>query len=337
MIMHFGIYLTGPFGQSQQLYQVRNDAKRGRVDEAKVTGQILQDTKTIIEKQKEAGCSFVIDPMFRFSYLFQPLAEQVSHISVGPQEHWFNNNVFYWRPQIQKPMAPALESVVGFTSKYLHNDLLPNDGTAMAILPSPYTLLMLSDVRGYQNKRSAIKDIAALLKAEAGDLVAKGFGRIQYDEPALVYKQSLGSLTKNDLLLLKRGMEVCGQIPDATTSLHTYFGDAASLLPYLFELPVTCIGIDATETRIRDIVKQTFAGKELALGIVNARNTAAEDPEEILDVVDWVATASQPDALWITPNTGTEYRGWTHGLKKVEILANVKQGYENNDKTIPHL
>ncbi len=335
--MRFGIYLTGPFGQSQQLYQARNDAKRSRIDETKVTEQICNDTQTIINKQKEAGCAFVIDPMFRFYYLFQPLAEQVPHISVGPQENWFNNNVFYWRPQIQKPKESALEKVIGFTSKYLHNNLLPKDGTAMVILPSPYTVLMLSDVKGYRNKLSAIKDIAALLKAEAEDLVTKGVGCIQYDEPTLAYKQSLGSLTRNDLILLNKALEICGQIPDATTSLHTYFGNAAPLLSYLHELPVLRIGIDATETRIRDIVKQKWTGKELALGIVDARNTAAEDPEEILDVIDWIASTAKPDALWITPNTGTEYRGWTHGLKKLEILAQVKRGYENNDKLIPHL
>ncbi len=334
--MRFGIYLTGSFGQSQQLYQARNDAKRGRIDEVNVTEQILQDTKTIIEKQKEAGCSFIIDPMFRSYYLFQPLAENVPNVAVGPQENWFNNNVFYWRPQIQKPTDIALEKGVGFTHKYIHADLLPKDGTAMAILPSPYTLLMLSDVHGYRNKRSAIKDIAELLRAEAEDLVSKGFGRIQYDEPAFVYKKALGSLTEKDTALLHSSLEICGTIPGATTSVHTYFGNAVPLLPYLFELPVSCIGIDATETRIRDIVKQKWSGKELALGIVDARNTAGEDSEEILYVVDWIASACQPDALWITPNTGTEYRGWTHGLKKLDILAQVKRGYRN-DKPIPNL
>ncbi len=321
MATAFGAYLTGPFGQSQDLYLARNEAKRGRASEQTVAEQIRKDTRQVLQLQEDADLDFVIDPLFHLFYLFQPFAEQVLGVKPGPQENWFNNNVFYWRPQIQGP----LKIQAGFTEKYLQLDALPKDGTALAILPSPYTLLMLSDLTGYTSKKEAVDNLAELLLAEAQHLVSKGVGRIQYDEPAIVVKQSLGSLTKADLDLLQRGMEICGRVDGATTGLHTYFGDAGPIIPSLLSLPIGCIGIDGTETSLADIVKHDYSKKELALGLIDARNTSVENPDEIVRQIKVVADKTHPAKLWVTPNTGTEYRGFTHGTKKVKLLAEVRR------------
>jgi len=318
--MKIGAYLTGPFGQSQKLNKTRNELKRGRGSEKDVDRQLLKDTKQIISLQQEASLDFIIDPMFNSFHLFQAFAENVEGVRVGPQENWFNNNVFYWRPQIQGP----LKVNEGFTEKYIQSDLIPKD-RSMAILPSPYSLLMLSDVTGYSNKQESIENLAEIMRAEAEHLVAKGAKRIQYDEPAIVVKQSLGSITKEDLELLGIAMKVCGRIDNATTSLHTYFGDAGPILHYLTNLPINCIGIDAIETSLESITKYNFQGKELAFGLVDARNTSLEKPEELLDTLEKIAEKCQPDNLWLTPNTGTEYRGHTHGINKLKILEQVRR------------
>lgn len=319
--MEFGAYLTGPFGQSQDLYKARNEAKRGRGSKKRVIEEAGEKTKQIISLQQEAGLDFVVDPMFHFFYLFQPFAENVNGVEVGPQENWFNNNVFYWRPKIHGP----LEIQTGFTERQLHFDELPTDGTAMVVLPSPYTLLVLSDVRGYEDRKAAITNLAELLHAEAVHLVSRGIGRIQYDEPAIVVKQSLGSLTNEDFELLQRGIEICGRVPGATTSLHTYFGDAGPIIPYLIRLPVDCVGIDGTETSLADLLQHDYSGKELALGLLDARNTSLEDPSALAEQLRAVANQTHPTKLWVTPNTGTEYRGFTHGTKKLELLSEVRR------------
>ncbi len=316
----FGTYLTGSFGQSPDLYKARNEEKRGRGTSETVLKQAKEDTQKIINLQKEVGLNFIIDPMFKFFYLFQPFAEQVDGVKVGSQENWFNNNVFYRKPQIQKP----LNLQTSFTEKYLHLDQLPTDGTAMVILPSPYTLLVLSDVSGYSSQKEAVTNLAEILHAEAQHLVSRGIGRIQYDEPAIVVKQSLKSLAQEDLDLLQRGIEICGKIEGATTSLHTYFGDAGPIIPYLTSLPVDCIGIDGTETSLNDIVKHDYSGKELALGLIDARTTSLENPIEIVEQLKIIAEKTNPQKLWLTPNAGTEYRKFTPSLQKLDLLKQAR-------------
>ena len=323
--MKTGIHLTGAFGQSQELYKARNEAKRGRASYGVVDEQIIEDTKTIINKQKELDFSFVIDPMFNTYYLFQDFAENVSGVEVGPQENWFNNNVFYWRPQIGYPLhsPPA-----GFTDN-IHFSLFPTDAPTIGILPSPYTLMVLSIMGGYKDEKSAVHNLAKLLREEAQKLVAKGITRIQYDEPAIVVKQSLGSLSKKDIELLEIGIEQCGRIKGATTSLHTYFGDAGPIIKELLDLPVDCIGIDATETRLDDILRHDFSGKEVALGLVDARSPSFEIAEDLAEKMRQVAEKCNPDALYLIPNTGTEYIGWTFGLEKMKIMQEAIKIFEN--------
>ena len=184
---------------------------------------------------------------------------------------------------------------------------------------------MLSDVTGYSTTKEAVTNLAEILHAEAKHLVSRGVGRIQYDEPAIVVKQSLGSLRQEDLDLLQRGIEICGKIDGATTGLHTYFGDAGPIIHFLKNLPVDCIGIDGTETRLDDILKHNYAGKELALGLLDARNTSLENPTELAEQLRMIAEGTNPRKLYLTPNAGTEYRGFTYGKKKLELLAKVRR------------
>lgn len=326
--MSLGIYLTGAFGQSQQLYRVRNEAKRGRGSSEAVEEQIKKDTALVLEKQNEAGVSFLSDPLFSQFYLFQPFVEHVHNVSAGAQENWFNNNVFYRRPQIDRAAYRNTASAKAFTSQYHHRDpaLAKSD---LAILPSPLTLLLLSDLSGFHNPKEAITNIAHLLKNEACLLVEEGYTRIQFDEPALVYMKSLGSFTLSHLDLLRQGLAICGEIPGATTVLHTYFGNAAPLVPALLHLPVNGIGVDCTETRLDDLLTYHFADKELVLGLVDARSTSLENPYDLVTALRTVQDHCQPKAIYLTPNTGTEYRGWTHGLRKLELLSETKRLFDH--------
>ena len=270
--MKFGVYLTGAFGQSEALYKARNAVKRDRAPPKVITDQILSDTRFIIDRQIDAGLDFVIDPMFRFFDLFQPLTEgfppliervkgsspsrQVRGFSAGPQENYFDNNVFYMRPQVND----AIDfNTTGFTEDYIHVDLLP-DKRKMVVLPSPFTLMMLSTfngINGYEmpfaSRKSAVVDLAQLIKNEAQHLANIGFVRIQYDEPVIVYRQNLGtqaSETHEDLALLRLAMQYCGKIDGATTMLHTYFGSAGPILNQLLDLEVDGLGIDGIDTTL---------------------------------------------------------------------------------------
>ena len=70
--------MTGAHGQSQSLYEIRNEWKRGREKHSEVKKQVLSDTREIVALQKRAGLDYVIDPMFNVYYLFQAFVSGAS-------------------------------------------------------------------------------------------------------------------------------------------------------------------------------------------------------------------------------------------------------------------
>src|SRR3990167_3709810 len=147
--MFFGTYLTGAFGQSQEIYIVKNIEKRGNGSIEEIQQQIRKDTETIIKAQENAGLDFIIDPAFWQYDLFQPLGNISQITRTKKHENWFDNNSFYqWVLQINAP----LPLVKGWSIKESPLDLPPIDGRFMAILPSPYSVITLCNISGYQNK-----------------------------------------------------------------------------------------------------------------------------------------------------------------------------------------
>jgi len=355
--LKLGIYLTGAFGQSQELNKARNEAKRGRGPYEAVDRQVAKDTKAIVDAQQRLGFNFISDPMFRVDYLFQPFAERVPRVGYnsndraarllskfradfarrlhkdknvreGPQENWFDNNLFYTRPVISGNLET---NSGGFTSRYLNLDLLTG-GDKIAFLPSPYTLMALSiygNSNGYELpsgiQQRLIKGIAQVILNEARDLAAKGFTRIQFDEPEIARRQSLGALTRTDLTLLDMALQICGKVEGAKTVLHTYFGNSGPILGNLKEMNVDGIGIDATETSLDSMLSQNFDGKELAVGLVDARVEIKEEPKKLAEKLERIADKTKSSGLFLVPNTGTELIGYTHGLEKMATLSAAKE------------
>lgn len=314
--MKYGGYLTGPFGQSQGLYEIRNEAKRGRGSQEQVDKKINEDTATIIVAQE--GLDFVIDPLFKNYHLFQGFIENVPGVSEGSQENWFNNNVFYRKPRID---LESLEHRPFIDTSYL--SMMPA-GKAMAIIPSPYTLFMLSDILNGESSSEAVIKLSDLVAKEANRLVSLGVSRIQYDEPVIAYKSSLGSLSDTDIQLLFDAMDICGRVTGASTVLSTYFGDISKLISKLSGVNTDCFGVDLTETNPRSFDNINFNGeRDIAIGILDSRNTSLENIDQIKKAVLEIQERCNPARIWITPNTATEYRGWTHGMNKLKILKSI--------------
>lgn len=338
-VLEIGAYLTGAAGRSQELRNAFNETRRRDGNPLLFERQLQEDTESFIQKQEKDHFDFVIDPSLNAYYLFQALAENVPGIEEGPQEPWFHRNVFYWRPQITESLDLAIKNQKVPFSTYPQKELLIKTGKAMAILPSPYTLLELSDIAtdAYSSKNNVLIDLAHVIKNEATLLAEAGFKRIQYDEPAIVKRQSNGSLEAEHIDLLNTAFRICGTIPEATTSIHTYFGNAGkneaagkeSIIPYLFALPVDCVGVDVTWTPPAEVAKFKTNGKELALGFFDADTVYEENQQWIGEQVALIAKRSKPSKVYITPNTGMDYIGATEGTKKTNLLKNTQKWVTN--------
>ena len=91
----------------------------------------------------------------------------------------------------------------------------------------------------------------------------------------------------------------------AKFSVQTPFGDATTILPDLLKLPVDTIGIDLFETDYSKFRIETT--KKLALGIIDGRESNAENPEWIAETTTRVSKHIVGGDVVLVPNSDLKF------------------------------
>ena len=185
------------------------------------------------------------------------------------------------------------------------------------VLTGPYTLARLSQNRHYPDLRAMALDLAAILNREARALQEAGATIIQFDEPAIVHH-------KEDFSIFAEAAQAVTQGLTVKTAVYTWFRDVVGLTPDLFHLPFHVYGLDlVTGPANYDILRHLPADKELAAGIVDARNTRLETEEELLETLRRVRQHVSLDRVYLNPSCGLEYLPRQRAYQKLARMVEI--------------
>jgi 5-methyltetrahydropteroyltriglutamate--homocysteine methyltransferase len=183
------------------------------------------------------------------------------------------------------------------------------------VLTGPYTLGRLSQQPGYPNLRSLVLDLARIINREAIALQDAGAPFVQFDEPAILKHEE-------DMPLLEEASAIVTDGLTTKTGLSTYFGDVSGLVPDLFRLPYSVIGLDfAWGPANYDLLDRFPEDKELAMGLLDARNTRLEPVDEIVEAVRRVNAHVPLDRLQLSPSCGLDFLPRANARQKLARLA----------------
>jgi methionine synthase II (cobalamin-independent) len=271
--------LGGIYPRSEQLIELTRSYDRAKTDLETVKKQIEQDTLALVKLQEDSGFETFSDGSFAWQDQLRPIVESLEGVTTGTRyDRWFDTNTFY-----KKPTIAGRISVHAFEPKnFIRTDLLPRTKGWKVTLPGPYTFSELSENLHYANQSELLSAVAAAEHEIIKKLKDAGVSRFQLSEPCLVYRpyreQAQGNAElDNALAAIQKTVDGI----QAKFSVHTYFGDATSLLPNLLKLPVDTVGIDLFETDYSKLKIETT--KKLALGIIDGRESNPEDPRWIAE------------------------------------------------------
>jgi methionine synthase II (cobalamin-independent) len=271
--------LGGIYPRSEQLIELTRSYDRAKTDLETVNKQIEQDTVALVKLQEDSGFETFSDGSFAWQDQLRPIVESLEGVTTGTRyDRWFDTNTFY-----KKPTIAGRISVHAFEPKnFIRTDLLPRTKGWKVTLPGPYTFSELSENLHYANQSDLLSAVAAAEHEIIKKLKDAGVSRFQLSEPCLVYRpyreQAQGNAElDNALAAIQKTVDGI----QAKFSVHTYFGDATSLLPNLLKLPVDTVGIDLFETDYSKLKIETT--KKLALGIIDGRESNPEDPRWIAE------------------------------------------------------
>jgi 5-methyltetrahydropteroyltriglutamate--homocysteine methyltransferase len=256
-------YAPGIYARSEELVQATRDLDRGRTTERAVERQREADLRSFLDAQREAGLDYLSDGSLNWQDIFRPFDEAARGLEPGPLTRFLNTNTFYRAPAVTGE-APRL--VEALAEPYFRIADLPRNRW-VATLPSPHALANLA--AGEVEPRAVAEGI---IGPQIRWLAANGCAMVVLQETAL-FEGWIDVYPLSEALdALQSPLPIALQLP---------FGDSGDILGELVELDVEAIGVDFYATDL-EALPRPFP-KTLIAGIVDARNSLLEEPEEMVE------------------------------------------------------
>jgi len=284
-------FSPGIYPRSEALVQATRDLDRGRTSAEAVDEQVRRDLDELVRVQQQAGLDLLADGMLRWQDLFRPLLEGSDGLEPGPLTRFLDTNSFY-----RAPTATSGEPRLGapLDERYV----APLPAPRLVTLPSPYAL---AHGTGIPAKVVATEVLKPALDALDAELVV-------LSEPFLAREGAGGLDALGEALAALEG--------GPKLALQVTFGDARELLENgLAELPVEGIGVDFYATHATGV--PAGFDKLLLAGVVDARSSALEDPQEIVEFVERLGV----ERVALVPNGDLQYVSESIARQKLARLG----------------
>jgi 5-methyltetrahydropteroyltriglutamate--homocysteine methyltransferase len=319
--------LSGIHSRSEQTVKVSRDFDRGRTTKQELEQAFRSDATDLVKLQIDSGFTRISDGQIRWQDFLRPFSESLGGIKIGADlSRWFDTNSFYRKPALvgalKVPTKPFLDN---YEIKQALGLVKARNGKRKISIPGPYTLASLvADERG-RSRTELVGEFGRVLKKIVSGLAKAGFGSVQINEPALVYRYGESALTnKKHLKVFVSSFSDNFSRPPIELYLHTYFGDCSKILSELLDLEgVSALGIDFTQTALDDIESVRFGEKALACGCVDGRNSLIESPEWISDFCLEAVRTLRPRGLVILPSSELKYLPRPYADEKIKAIGSA--------------
>jgi 5-methyltetrahydropteroyltriglutamate--homocysteine methyltransferase len=288
-----------------------------RVDKGEVTEADLRDVerdvvREVLREQAQAGIDLVTDGQITWYDSQSHIARGLRGVAVEGLVRYFNTNTYYRQPVVKGPVSADRPILVDEWRFAKDHSSVP----VKAVLTGPATLAALSVDRHYGKRAALARAFAEALTQEVHALSKAGAVHIQVDEPIVAQRPAEFPIVRETFPLLAAAK---GR---AALTLFTYFGDVAGLYREILSLPADAVGLDLVEgaKTWRSIVEHG-ADKPLVLGLVDARNTRADDPAAIAARIRELDGRVDLDASYVSPSNGLEFLPRAKAREKLSILS----------------
>ncbi|MDP3065010.1 MAG: methylcobamide--CoM methyltransferase [Chloroflexota bacterium] len=288
-----------------------SQVEAGRLTEVAFHHIEEQNTREVILEQAAAGLDLLTDGQIRREDGQTYFARRIKGFSINGLTRYFDTNTYYRQPVAETKLEWAGPISVKDFSFAAACSAKP----MKAVVTGPYTLARLSHPACYADLRTLALDMASILNQEALALQEAGATFIQFDEPAIVRH-------KDEIGLLEEASRIVTEGVTAKSAVYTWFGDVDGIAERFFRMPFQVFGLDFVmgEGNWRAI-EALPNGKELAAGIVDARNTRLEPVEQVVEAIVHLSYYLPRGRLYLNPSAGLEYLPRQNAQAKLARLA----------------
>jgi 5-methyltetrahydropteroyltriglutamate--homocysteine methyltransferase len=196
-------------------------------------------------------------------------------------------------------------------------------------IPGPYTLAgCLQGGEVYKDRQAVAEALLPIINREMKDLVSQGVGFLQLDEPSFACHPDQPELFLDLIARTVEGVK-------AKISMHMWFGNYRGravgwrsyqpLFPHLARARVDQLALEFASREMAEIelAREIKAPMELAVGLVDVKNTWIEPPELVAERLRRVLQYIEPERVHVTPDCGFSQTARTIACRK---LTNMVHG-----------
>lgn len=290
-----------------------NDEEKGKISKEQLEDICRKSIIRTLNDQVSAGVDIITDGQIRWSDLTWPFTEAVESVHAGGLRRFYDNNVYYRRPQIAGLMSRN-GSIVADDYRFAAQHC---DKPVKAVLCGPITFCSLSDNHYYKSFNKLAEATAEIIASEVAELAATGCRYIQLDEPALPAYPDKQDMARELYLKIFENIEAEGGI-------FIYFNSIKNISDTLVELPLKFIGIDLV-SHPDDIesIRELPSGCRLIAGLYDGRNIMVENEKYVRQKIDLLSRRISPENIILSPSCGLEFLPQKYALAKLKRMVEV--------------
>jgi 5-methyltetrahydropteroyltriglutamate--homocysteine methyltransferase len=302
----------GDTSEEQSLRRAIARFDKGEIDAAQLQDAEREVVKAVLREQNDAGIDLVTDGQISWYDSQSHIARKLASLEVDGLLRYFDTNTYYRQPIVRGAVAWEEPILVDEWKFAQANSKAP----VKAVLTGPLTLASLADDKHYRSKKALTLDLATALGEEVSSLARGGAAHIQIDEPILTRHPE-------DLSIGIEGLErIRARKGSATLALFTYFGDVAKIYEDLIECPADAIGLDLVQGAATwSAIAKHGSEKPLVLGLIDARNTKKEVPDQVAKKVLELKDRVDLKTTSLSPSNGLEFLPRERAREKLRILS----------------
>ena len=290
----------------------RNRMDQGKASEKDLREASRETTRRIVALQECAGVDLPVDGNVTWDDAQTAVARGLAGFTIGGLIRYLDTNTYYRQPEITGDVSwtkPVTVEEFKAAQAMAHRPL-------KAVLPGPYSLYRFSRDRHYKDPKQAAAAIGEALAGEAKALEEAGAAWIHFEEPWL------GRATAADAPLVVAALQPLLRGRKAKTTVHVPFRAPTAVFDAIKDLPWTALGLDLVEAPEGwNLIPRIPAGRTVALGLVDARNTRLEDPTRVAAEVDRARSMRSDLHYQLCPTASLEYLPVDRAAMKVARLT----------------
>ncbi len=296
---------------TQSLRRALHRFDRGEIDEQALGDEFDRGTADIVKEIDASGVDVLNHGCVRWDDLFSPFVRVWSNVSREALERWFDNNTYFRIPVV----TGAISANGSATLREYQVARTNTKRQVKGAICGPLTFARVAEDRSYGDREKLALAAAAALATELEALSAAGCALVDVEEPVL-------ALHPEDLPIAKRVYAELAGRASVKLAVHLTMFPSDRVADRLGELPVAQVGIDVRSRPTKSLERLSLGREQaLVLGVVDARNTKLETPDEIARLVDAASRHVDRERLWIAPTTSLEYLPRDVARAKLDALV----------------